>query len=128
MPLLIIRIDQFGIISRVGIVSRPAVVDPAPDHADTGPVAENIFFLLGFNAADNNDSATVKLGKGVAHRTKDPHFRAGVIRVPLGHGQSTGTDGTADHNPAGCHGVADTVGGIALDYDICADIKITDVV
>ena len=106
----------------------PRKIDLAADHADAGPVAEDIFRILRIDAADHANAAAVELGKGVAHRAEHPHFRSLIVRVPFGHGQAAGADGAADHHPAAGHGVADAVGGIALDDDIRADVEIADIV
>jgi len=128
LPVRIIGGDQFGVGLGIGIVDGAPEKNLAADHADTRPITEHIRRIFGVDPADHGQAAAVEFGKGIAHRAKHPHLRALILRVPFGHGQTAGTDGAADHDPAAGHGVADAVGGIALDNHIRADIEVADIV
>ena len=128
LPLLIVRPVEAGIGFGIGVIDRAAEIDETADHTDTGAVAEDIVRILGVDAADHGDAAAVELGKGVAGGAENPEFGSGVVRVPLGHGQTAGADRAADVHLAVGHGVAGAVGGVAEDGDFGADIEITDIV
>ena len=100
----------------------------AANHTDAGSVTQDIVGILGIDTADNSDTAAVELGKGVTGGTQDPQLRSFVVRVPLGHGQTAGTDRTADKYLAVGHGVADTVGRIAENGNLGTNIEITDII
>jgi hypothetical protein len=128
LPFIIVWSGQLGIGPGITVIGVATKVNLTTDHADTGPIAQHIVGILRFMATDDRDTAAVELGKGITHRTENPQLRFFVFGVPLGHGQAAGTDGTADHHPATGHGITDTVGRIALDDDISADIKVSHIV
>ncbi len=51
-----------------------------------------------------------------------------MIRVPFGHGESTGANGTPDVDLAVGHGIADTIGGITEYGDFRSNIQVSDII
>ncbi len=120
--------DRLGIGVGVGAVGLAAEVDRAADHADAGPIAQDIFGVFGSTPQTTPmppqlNSAKVSPTEPSTHSSGRWYSGFHLVmvrpRAPM--------EPPIIHLAVG-HGVADAVGGIALDGDLGADIEIADIV
>ncbi len=123
-PVQFQRID--GPHSGIGLTESgmgPPEEHLSPDHANQGPVSQNIFGILRIHPADHGDTAGHEFTKIIPGRSQNPELRRIETGIVFGHGHSPGPDVAGDKHLALCHAVCSAVSGMAMNHDMRPGIE-----